>query len=392
VYKLEKIVLDSLLAAAVKECDLLLAAVSGGADSTALLAALATLCSDGAERRFHLAALHVDHALRGDESLRDAAAAAALSENLNVPCRVVTAAAGFIEGEARRTGRGVEAAARDFRHKALREEAERLGARFIVIAHTHDDMLENTLLRALRGAGPAGLAAMPERNGRILRPLITVSRACITEYLHKRGLTWREDSSNADERYLRNRIRRRLVPLLDEHFSGWRQNIAALAETQALTAEFLGAEAERRIRWEPDGGGKLICPLRRFVEESQILREEAVFLAYDRIAAEKNAGERGVDAPPPASTTPRRGPVRNFARKIAETFGGVELEANASDLSASERKQKPLEQCTSILINKPGVYRFKNFSIECLDVPAAGSAADGKTSRGTYRFIVRENE
>jgi tRNA(Ile)-lysidine synthase len=380
VYKLEKIVLDSLEAAAVKEDDVLLAAFSAGADSTALLAALA------APRRFRLHALHVDHALRGDESRSDAAAAAAFCERLGVPCRVVTAEEGLIEREARRTRRGIEAAARDFRHSALREEAGRLGARFITIAHNHDDMLENTLLRILRGAGPAGLAAMPERKDLILRPLITVSRACITGYLHQRGFSWREDSSNTDERYLRNRIRRHLKPLLDEHFPQWRQNIAALAETQALTAEFLGKEAARRIDWRADGDGSLTCPLDRFVEESQILREEALFLAYDRITEVEIAEDCGADTQPPESAPPRRVTARNFARKVVKTFGGVDLAAREGLVSASAHKQKPLEECASILINKPGIYRFENFSIECLAVSQSGNTGP------VYRFIIRKYE
>jgi tRNA(Ile)-lysidine synthase len=108
---LEKTVLSSLEAAAVKPEDTLLAAVSGGADSTALLASLAALRGEGGEGggclRFRLCALHVDHALRGEESRADAASVAALCDNLDVPCRVVTAPDGFIQEEARRRGNGI---------------------------------------------------------------------------------------------------------------------------------------------------------------------------------------------------------------------------------------------------------------------------------------------
>ncbi|MDR3357196.1 MAG: tRNA lysidine(34) synthetase TilS [Spirochaetaceae bacterium] len=389
VHKLERIVLNSLVSAAVEAGDTLLAAVSGGADSTALLAALSALCGGlgGACRRFRLNALHVDHALRGNESRADAASVADLCGRLGVPCRVVTAGAGLIEEAARRNGSGIEAAARDFRHAALRGEADRLGARFILIAHTRNDMLENTLLRILRGAGPAGLAAIPERNGQILRPLITLERGEICAYLEKRGVAWREDSSNNDERYLRNRIRIRLVPLLDEHFPAWRKAVAALAETQALTAEFLKAEAESRISWEEEAGGKLSCALSRFAAESRIIREEALFLAYDHLAsAERGADGNGADEPPPRAL-PRRATLRDFAGKIADsrtelpaqTLGGIGAGASGGRIIAAARKQKPLEECASILIDKPGLYRFKNFSIECI-------AVDGPAC--VCRFIV----
>jgi tRNA(Ile)-lysidine synthase len=388
VCKLEKTVLASLEAAVVKADDTLLAAVSGGADSTALLAALAAL--RGGARDFRLSALHVDHALRGEESRADAASVAALCDNLDVPCRVVTAPDGFIQGEERRGGRGIEAAARDFRHEALRGEAARIGARFILIAHTRNDALENTLLRILRGAGPAGLAAMPERAGAILRPLITLDRGEICAYLRERGITWREDSSNNDERYLRNRVRLRLVPLLDEHFPDWRKTVAALAETQALTAEFLAAEAARRIDWVEEPGGKLSCAVSRFAAESRMIREEALFGAYDRINSTDNVADgNGADEMPSRAVLPRRATLRDFSGKIADgqtelpaqTPGGMTIEAKNGRITVTSRKQKPLEECVSILIDRPGLYRFKNFSIECI-------AGNGAT--GSCRLIVRE--
>jgi tRNA(Ile)-lysidine synthase len=238
-------------------------------------------------------------------------------------------------------------------------------------------MLENTLLRILRGAGPAGLAAMPERKGRVLRPLITAERAGILAYLNGRGLSWREDSSNADERYLRNRVRRRLVPLLDEHFPDWRQAVASLAETQALTARFLAEEAARRINWDEDADGKLNCAVSRFASESQIIREEAIFLACDRITAEKNAADE-TDPPLPPSPPPRRAAVRDFASKIARSLGDADFTACNDMLTAARRKQNPLEECASILIDRPGVYRFKNIAIDCIPV-----------SDGAYRLLVR---
>jgi tRNA(Ile)-lysidine synthase len=386
-FQLEETVFESLKAAAVKEGDVLLAAVSGGADSTALLAAAAAL-RGGACCRFRLNVLHVDHALRGDESRADAEAVVGLCESLDVPCRVVTAAEGLIEREARRGGRGVEAAARDIRHAARRDEAERLGACLILIAHTRNDALESTLLRILRGAGPAGLAAMPERKGRILRPLLKLDRNEIYAYLREHGITWREDSSNSDERYLRNRIRLRLVPLLDEHFPDWRKAIAALAETQALTAEFLGREAERRIDWDKGADGKLGCAVSRFAAESRIIREEALFLAYDLIDSRRDADANGADDPPPPAL-PRRATLRDFAGKIAngqtelpvQTLGGINVEAENGRISVAACNQKPLEERASILIDRPGLYRFKKFSIECIA---------GKGPAGSYRFIVHE--
>jgi hypothetical protein len=155
----------------------------------------------------------------------------------------------------------------------------------------------------------------------------------------------------------------------------------SLAETQSLTARFLAEEAARRINWDEDADGKLSCAVSRFASESQIIREEALFLACDRIASEKTAVADATDSPPLPSPPPRRAAVRDFARKIARSLGDADFAACNDMLTAAPRKQKPLEECSSILINKPGVYRFKNHSIECIMINGAVQ---------NYRFVVRE--
>jgi tRNA(Ile)-lysidine synthase len=114
-------------------------------------------------------------------------------------------------------------------------------------------MLETVLMRALRGSGPSGLGAMPVSRGRILRPLITLSRQDVIGYLAEKGITWREDSTNTNVQFLRNRIRHHLIPNLDEHFPQWRGGIAAMGETQSLAAEFIRSEAIGRIKWGVGG-------------------------------------------------------------------------------------------------------------------------------------------
>jgi tRNA(Ile)-lysidine synthase len=369
---LEKAVLSS-LDGLNADC-LLLAAVSGGADSTGMLTALAEL---GVCRPFRLAALHVNHGLRGDESRADAEAASALCKNLDIPCTVVTAPDGEIAERARQTGSGIEAAARDFRHGALNEELARLGAERILIAHTKDDLLENTLIRILRGAGPAGLAAMPQSTGKILRPLLTVRHAEIITYLQSKGVSWREDSSNSDERFLRNRVRRRLIPVLDGHFPDWRTTILSLAETQVRVADFLAAEAEKRVRWEDDGKNILSYPADDFFSEPEIVREEALFAASNRLSA---------DAPPP-----RRAVIRDFsepgeagASKKSLSLGGVNLSRKDGKVMLCAENASGGSDGFSLLIDKPGIYKIKGWTIECI-------GDEGKTGE-RFRFIVTETK
>ncbi len=182
--------------------DRVLVALSAGPDSTALVASLAAL-RDAGELR-HVSAVHVDHRLRagGEE---DAAAAAAVCARLAVPFEraVVTVGPG-----------NVQAAARRARYAALRDVADRLGATRIATGHTRTDQAETVLLRLLRGAGARGLAAIPPRRGRIVRPLIDRSRAEGLRFLERAGLPWREDPTNATPRYARNRLRLGVWPSL----------------------------------------------------------------------------------------------------------------------------------------------------------------------------------
>jgi tRNA(Ile)-lysidine synthase len=182
--------------------DTALSALSGGADSTALLGALAELRDAGELKG--LVALHVDHGLRED-SARDADSCAAVCARLGVELRraKVLVAAG-----------NVQAAARKVRYATLLREASLAGATLIATGHTRDDQAETVLLRLLRGSGARGLAGIPPRRGIIVRPLIDRSRAEILAYLEERGLPHIEDPTNATPRFLRNRVRAEVLPAL----------------------------------------------------------------------------------------------------------------------------------------------------------------------------------
>jgi tRNA(Ile)-lysidine synthase len=178
-----------------------LVAVSGGSDSVALLHVLRELAPTFG---LTLHVLHVDHGLRA-ESPRDAEFVRALGGRLGVPVDVerVTIGPG-----------SVEAAARDARYAALEAWADRLGAHRIAIGHSADDQAETVLMRLLAGAGVRGLAGIPPRRGRVIRPLIETRRQALRDALVAAGLDWVEDETNRDPRFLRNRIRHELLPLL----------------------------------------------------------------------------------------------------------------------------------------------------------------------------------
>lgn len=215
-------------------------ALSGGADSVALLFLLHDLAAAG---ELQLAgAAHLHHGLRSGAD-EDAAFCAALAGRLGVPFE-----AACVDAAARawRTRCSVEAAARAARYEFFEAAATRLGADHVAVGHTRDDQAETVLLRLLRGSGSAGLRGILPVRGRIVRPLLGCTRAELRAYLVARGEPWREDETNADPRLPRNRVRLELLPYLRRHFSrGVDAVLARTAEVARVEDALLRALEEQ---------------------------------------------------------------------------------------------------------------------------------------------------
>jgi tRNA(Ile)-lysidine synthase len=272
--------------------DGLAAAVSGGADSLALLHGLRTLAGP---RGWRLAVVTVDHGLRSG-SAADAAFVADHAKALGLDARVATLALADL---ARHRRAGQEGAARAARYEALWRAAGELGCDWLATGHTLDDQAETLLLQLLRGAGPDGLAAMPVRSGRLLRPLLGVRRADTRRCCTAIGVDWREDPTNAEPGPLRNRVRQRLLPLLEELRPG---AAASLARTAALAADerdwldpLVAAALAAALAHPPTGPGPVAL-------DAAALAELPVALARRVVrAAARQAGA----APPDAEATDR---------------------------------------------------------------------------------------
>ena len=208
----------------------LLVGVSGGADSVALLHALIQL-----GRKPH--ACHLNHRLRGADSDADAEFVRQLAQRHGLPFTIEKRDVAALAADRKLS---LEDAARRARHEFFAAIAERTGIKTLALAHTADDQVETFLLKLLRGAGATGLSGMEleRRLGavRVIRPLLGVRRSDILEYLAAEKASWREDASNADPRFTRNRIRHVLLPLLEREFN------PAVRETLLRTAEILRDE------------------------------------------------------------------------------------------------------------------------------------------------------
>ncbi|HEY4950032.1 MAG TPA: tRNA lysidine(34) synthetase TilS [Candidatus Acidoferrales bacterium] len=189
-------------------------AVSGGADSVALLRLLHRLRN---ELGITLAVVHFNHALRGTESEADAAFVAELAHALELE---FLAAREDVAAEAARQGWNLEDAARRLRYAFFQRVISERQATNIAVAHTADDQAETVLAHLMRGTGPTGLAGIYPVAGTIVRPLLGTRRESLREYLRANSLPWREDSTNRDLRRTRARIREQLLPTIERDFSG----------------------------------------------------------------------------------------------------------------------------------------------------------------------------
>lgn len=208
--------------------DKIVVAVSGGADSLALLHILRAL-----DLPLQLLAVYIDHGLRPSETPGERATIAGCCQALAVPYLVRTV---DVRGLAARDGRSLEEAARNLRYQALEEVRREHGAQVIAVGHTADDQTEEFFIRLIRGSGRKGLSGMLVRRDRIIRPLLREHKAALIDFLQAAHIRWCRDSSNHDPHFLRNRVRLQLLPLLRSDFN------PAIRRTVLQTMDVLGEE------------------------------------------------------------------------------------------------------------------------------------------------------
>lgn len=214
-------------------------AISGGVDSVVVAHAVHAL-------GYRVVLAHVHHGLRGAEADRDAQLVEDLAREWGCPVHILEIGD---ELTAASEGESMQDRARRLRYAGLEHVAREVGSEVIITGHHRDDQAETVLLQLLRGTGPEGLAGMPAvrflSSGsavRLLRPLLSQSRDRIRAYAEASGLPWREDSSNDSDAYLRNAVRRRVLPLLDDLAGG--ESADRIARAADLLRRYLDSELE----------------------------------------------------------------------------------------------------------------------------------------------------
>ncbi|MGB9081330.1 MAG: tRNA lysidine(34) synthetase TilS [Desulfuromonadaceae bacterium] len=259
--------------------DTLVVALSGGADSTFLLDLLTRL----PDYNLRLVAAHLNHCLRGAESDADEEFCRETASRHAVPFESRRIDVKMLASD---NQLNLEDAGRRARIEFLDEIRGMYGAAAVVLAHHADDQAETVLMRLLRGSGMTGLSGMSYRNARgYVRPLLDISRSEIERYLRRCGLEWREDASNSDTAYLRNRIRHELLPLLEEYNPAIRMRLAATASVLGGDEALLNELTERTFAETCRiGEGRVVCGVGQLRALNPALRRRVLRHAFKQLA------------------------------------------------------------------------------------------------------------
>ena len=318
-----------------------LAAVSGGADSTALLC---LLCEAAKRLSLRVSCAHMEHGIRGEASQEDLSFVRALCEEKGVAFYAGHADA---RGYAAAHGCGLEDAARTLRYAFLRRTAREIGADAIALAHHALDQAETVLLHAARGSDVRGLCAMRSRRGELVRPLLGCAPQELRAYLTAIGQRWREDDTNDDVRYARNRVRHLVLPELERACPGAQAAFCRLARAAQRDEDYferqlsalalpkpralvngLACEAEPLRALEPALLGRLLT---RLIDKSGLPAQDAA--TVERIAALLSGGRAG------AVNLAGNGHARLGARFLCLT--GEEAPASDAPLSPDGETDTP---------------------------------------------------
>ena len=262
----------------------LLVALSGGADSVALICL--------AHRRrtqddLRLAAAHFHHGIRGAEADGDLAFCRALCDRLGVELFEGRA---DVPALARERGVGLETAAREARYAFLEATRAHIGADWIALAHHLDDQAETVLMHLLRGAGPEGARGMARRAGRLYRPLLDVPKAALVQFLEEAGISWREDATNGVSDTPRNALRLNVMPEIEKSYPSAAVALARYARLARIESDFVAKLAERFLAERLETG---VYGQRLRLEGDE---EEALLRRALRALCGRDAGAEKIDA------------------------------------------------------------------------------------------------
>ena len=266
----------------IKEKANVLLCVSGGVDSIVLLDLFASLKD---ELSIKLAVCHLNHNLRGEESMRDQSFTERAAQRLGLDFYVKVLPEGTLDAG----GGGLQESARNARYDFFAEAAEEFGADHIALAHNRDDQGETVLMRILKGSSIKGLGGMPAVRGAYIRPLLEVTRKEVEEYAREEGVEFVEDSSNESTKYLRNKLRLELIPELERDYNtSVKEALVLLSQCAERDNSYIESKAVGLFpeAMKSEEQGKLV-----FVRQRLLLAHEAISTRLFLMAVEALKGD-----------------------------------------------------------------------------------------------------
>jgi tRNA(Ile)-lysidine synthase len=222
------------------------AAVSGGPDSMALLHLLRTMSE---EEPFQIVVAHVNHQFRGAESDEEAELVGRVAREWGLPFEM---AALDLPNYIAETGMNAQSAAREKRYRFLKQVAKKYTSSYLLTGHHADDQAETVLMRLIRGTGPGGLAGIPmrrkEEDLELIRPLLRITKCELLDYCKRNGVPYAVDSSNVDRHYFRNEIRLDLIPLLEKHNPKLKASLVRLADLAAADDDYMEVQTLKAFK------------------------------------------------------------------------------------------------------------------------------------------------
>jgi tRNA(Ile)-lysidine synthase len=375
--------------------DHVLVAVSGGADSVALLLGLYEKASS---LGISLAVAHLNHCIRGKASDTDAKFVKKLATRLGIP---YIGARVNVPRLAEKNGLSMEMAAREARYSFLVQTARDVRAGIIATAHTADDQAETVLLKLARGAGPRGMAGIPRSiffsGVRIVRPLLDVKRSEIEEFLKEQKQSWREDRTNRDPAYLRNLVRHKVLPFLEKTLNpDIRTALIRTADILRREEEWLDELSDRILKRCVNSGEGNVLLLGGFKEECvaarrRVLRQwlslsgvppelidyDVVTRIEDLIDTEKGTGE--------AEITGRHVVKKRYDRLVVEQGGSGLSENFCYEVKIPGETIIDSHGLRIVTVVKSGIVKDKLIKVG--QIPA--SASINFPAIGTQKLVVR---
>ena len=335
--------------------------VSGGADSMALLySAILLRKSLFGEGGAEFVVVSVNHNIRPrEESLADSLFVEKFCKGFSgVEFVLVELPVGRVEKEATLRGKGVEEAARFLRYEIFESIIEEKKCDYFCLAHNRNDQLETLLLRFLQGSADGEAQGIPAVRGYFLRPMLQIQRKDIEAFLSTECVGFRQDATNCENDYLRNRCRNLLVPLLNKEFNGWSGGVIAGAEKRQADSDFIASLLPKDF-WTEDSAGNLFCSWSAFFDLHPALRRRILFQGLNLFGLERRVPYYLLEDLVSWKAESPNG--RIFSLGDGEVF--VEKEV----LWIRKMVQKPWEMGFSLLIEKAGSYILDDrmISIHC---------------------------